>query len=235
MRLLLLTLIVIPVCLFAQTKTTQKPAMFKKVFEFKRDSVHYERSFFLRIPKDTLFNRAEDWMRSQRQYFEVLKRAKISFPTYQLLLAKGYIGFTVPYKSEKQTAKTNKPASLTFIYTLRVYLKAEQVVQVMVNEVRIAGNLKLIGLKLPNSDMDTLYIEDYDKVQLALARTNQTKTKVENAALIKSYHLVDERIKKDIYDLMRLLNKDLEQTLTNNLIPTPWSFVSCRVSAFSLP
>lgn len=216
MRLLLLTLIVIPICSIAQKNTAQKPAMFKKVFEFKKDSVHYERSFFLRIPKDTLFNRAEDWMRSQKPYFEVLKRAKITHPTYQLLLSKGYIGLTVPYKSEKPQAKTNKPTSLTFIYTLKVYLKAEQVVQVMVNEVRIAGNLNLIGLKLPDSDMDTLYVEDYDKVQLALATTNQTKTKVENAALFQSYKLANERIKKDIYNLMRILNKDLEQGLTNN-------------------
>jgi hypothetical protein len=61
-----------------------------------------------------------------------------------------------------------------------------------------------------------LYIEDYDKVQLALARKNQTKPRGESAALMPSYKLVDERIKKDIYDLMRLLNKDLEQVLTNN-------------------
>jgi hypothetical protein len=210
MRLLLLFLLLLPIWALAQITSSQKAAMFRKAFPTKGDSVHYERSFLLQVPKDTLFTRAENWMRSQKEYQQVLKRERILFETYELILAKAYIGFKVPYKSTKTPAANDSP-TLMFIYTLKVYLKGEKVVRLMVDEVRIAGNLNLISIRLAETEKDTLYVEDYEKVRRSMAIARQTKTNVDNTALYQSYKLADARIKKDLMTLTQLLNKGTQQ------------------------
>src|SRR5215218_9765440 len=203
MRQILTLALLLPLCCFAQD------VALTKIFPVKNGKVRYDSTFLLGPIKDTVFERTKQWVSAQKGYrndifmtrtadfnsndYEEFVKCRITFP----------ISFTSLNNKQHKTVTTQ----LTYQYNLRVYVKNDLKVQVIMDEVCLVGNLAAIGLNLDKAEKDTLYVEDYKEEQESSKQSKTANATKERTAVYNNYKKADAYLRKNFQQLITLLQQ----------------------------
>jgi hypothetical protein len=137
----------------------------KRVFPMKEGRVYYETAFILEKDKDSLLDRARQWMTAQKGYQNNLYFGRVS--DWKTSITEEYykcrIAFSLPFITGSKQGKM--PRQLTYMYTVRYYVNNKFKVQIIIDDVSLNGNLAALGLPLNKTTKDTIRVEDFKALQ----------------------------------------------------------------------
>jgi hypothetical protein len=164
----------------------------------KDGKVRYETAFILELREDTILERARNWVMEQKGYQNDLIFIKISdwrTSTDQKYI-KCRIAFSQPLEKNTKT-RNSLPQYLNYLYTLRVYTSNRYKVEIIIDQLSLTGNLAAIGVSLDKSRKDTIFVEDFQKVQ------SSSSSSVTNRQIVfNNYKKADAYLRNSIKELI---------------------------------
>ena len=108
------------------------------------------------------------------------------------------IAFSLPFSlgNSKQNPSTVK--QLTYVYNVRFHVASKFKVQIIINEVTLAGNLTFLGLPLSKTIKDSIYVEEFRGMQ----PSNSTNAKRIRTLVYDNYKQADTYLKNCLKQLV---------------------------------
>jgi hypothetical protein len=170
----------------------------KKILAMKNGKVRYETAFVLELPEDTILKRAENWVTEQKGYQNDLFYIKIS--DWRTSIDQKYLKCRIAFSQLLETNNKNKsslPQDLKYLYTLRVYTSNRHKVEIIIDELSLTGNLTAIGISADKSKKDTIFVEDFQKLQ------TPSPSAVKNREIVfNNYKKADAYLKNSIREII---------------------------------